>query len=304
MLCGVCFLVFCSFFLFLLGLGQIIWGDRFLVEERLRGLQEQKESRMIREELQKPLWERLGKPIWKKLVQVIGTKMTAGWSSSLQHRLVAAGFPLGLEPGEFAVIQFFASLLVGGAFLSYGLLAGWDYLRVAVLAGTGLVFGYLFPQVYLNVRISKRQRQVLKDLPDLLDLLTISVQAGLGFDMAMVKVTERFKGVLGEEFKRVLQEIKMGKPRRDALKDMANRIAVEDFSSFVSALTQADQLGVSIADILHLQSQQIRRKRRQRAQEQAMQAPVKMLFPLVFFIFPAIFVVLLGPALIQIMQSF
>jgi len=271
---------------------------------RLRELQGQKESKTIREELQEPLWQRLGRPIWKKLVQVVGKKMAIGRSTSLQHRLTAAGFPFGLEPGEFAVIQFFASLFVGGAFLGYGLLTGLEYLKAVVLAGTGLVLGYLFPQVYLNIRISKRQRQVLKDLPDLLDLLTISVQAGLGFDMAMVKVTERFKGVLGEEFKRVLQEIKMGKPRRDALKDMADRIKVEDFTSFVSALTQADQLGVSIANILQIQSQQIRRKRRQRAQEQAMQAPVKMLFPLVFFIFPAIFVVLLGPALLQIMRSF
>ena len=142
-----------------------------------------------------------------------------------------------------------------------------------------------------------------RSLPDVLDLLTISVEAGLGFDAAVLRVTEKLGGVLGEEFSRVLQETKMGKSRREALRDMAARVGVDDVSSFVNAVIQAEQLGVSIGSVLRLQSQAMRVKRRQRAEEAALQAPVKMLFPLIFFIFPGLFVVLLGPAVIQIMET-
>jgi len=133
--------------------------------------------------------------------------------------------------------------------------------------------------------------------------LTVSVEAGLGFELALVKVTERCPGVLSQELGRVIQEMKLGRSRREALQDMAERIGAEDLSAFVTSLIQADQLGVGIGNILRVQSGEMRRKRRQRAEEQAMKAPVKMLIPLVLFIFPALFVVLLGPALIQIMKN-
>jgi tight adherence protein C len=151
----------------------------------------------------------------------------------------------------------------------------------------------------LHNRIKQRQLQIINSLPDILDLLTVSVEAGLGFDGALQKVTEKTKGLLAMEFNRLLQEIRMGKSRRDALRDLAERIRVEELSALVSSIIQADQLGVSIGNVLRLQSAQIRLQRRQRAEEKAMKAPIKMLIPLVLFIFPTIFLVLLGPAAIE-----
>jgi tight adherence protein C len=138
-------------------------------------------------------------------------------------------------------------------------------------------------------------------LPDVLDLLTVSVEAGLGFDQAVVKVIEKFKGPLAEEFHRTLQEVRMNKPRREALRALADRVGIDDLTAFIAALIQADQLGVSIAKVLRIQSDQMRIKRRQRAEEQAQKASIKMLFPLIFFIFPAMFIVLLGPAVLSMM---
>jgi len=160
--------------------------------------------------------------------------------------------------------------------------------------------GFYFPILSLNSRIRKRQESILKALPDALDLLVICVEAGLGFDMAMGRVYEKWDNELAIEFGRVLREIQLGKLRREALKDMANRMDVPDVNSFTAAIIQADQLGVSMAQILRVQADQMRTKRRQRAQEKAQQAPVKMMIPMVLLIFPSIWIVLLGPAALKI----
>jgi len=173
---------------------------------------------------------------------------------------------------------------------------------LATLVAGGLGF-YLLPTLWLSSRIGKRQTEIVKALPDALDLLTISVEAGLGFDAAMSKVAEKWENELSLAFSRVIQEIQMGKLRREALRDMADRMEVTDVSSFVAAIIQADQLGVSIAKVLRIQSEQMRIRRRQRAEEKAHQAPVKMLFPMAFLIFPALFIVLLGPAVLVVMKS-
>ncbi len=156
----------------------------------------------------------------------------------------------------------------------------------------------------LGSKIKKRQKEIIKSLPDALDLLTICVEAGLGFDAAMAKVSEKWDNELCVAFRRVIQELQLGKLRREALRDMANRMDVPDVSTFVAAIIQADQLGVSIARVLRIQSDQMRMRRRQRAEELARQAPIKMLPAIAFLIFPAIFIVLLGPAVIQVIQMF
>jgi len=152
----------------------------------------------------------------------------------------------------------------------------------------------------LEQKIARRKANLMHELPDVLDLLTVSVEAGLGFDGALIKLSEKMKGDMVDEFTRMLQEMRIGVPRREALRSLAKRCNTQDVTLFTGALIQADQLGVSIAKVLRIQSVEMRDKRRQRAEEQAMKAPVKMLFPLVFFIFPAILIVLLGPALLQI----
>jgi tight adherence protein C len=157
--------------------------------------------------------------------------------------------------------------------------------------------------MWLSSKIKRRQDNIWKALPDALDLLTICVEAGLGFDMAMGKVYEKWENELAIAFGRVLREIQLGKLRREALRDMAARMDVPDVTAFVAAIIQADQLGVSMAKLLRVQSDQMRTKRRQRAQEKAHQAPVKMMLPMVFLIFPSLWIVLLGPSAIILFGS-
>ena len=166
------------------------------------------------------------------------------------------------------------------------------------------IIGYIYPDYWLKAKLKRRHEEIVRTLPDILDLVMVSIEAGLGLDAAIMKVVEKQKGILAQEFNIVLQEIKVGKQRRDALRDMAKKNNVEDLSNVIAALVQADQLGISMGSVLRNQSIQIRDKRKQRAQEQAQKAPVKIMIPLVFFIFPSIFIVILGPAFIQIINIF
>jgi tight adherence protein C len=169
-----------------------------------------------------------------------------------------------------------------------------------LLAVGGLALGFFIPDYWLTWRIRKRQKDILLAIPDSLDLLTISVKAGLGFDAALGKVVEKTTGPLSDEFRRSLAEVRIGKPRRDALREMVARVQVPALASFIGAIIQAEQLGVAIARVLEVQSEQLRIERRQRAEEMAAKAPIKMLFPLIGCIFPSMFIVILGPALILI----
>ena len=170
-------------------------------------------------------------------------------------------------------------------------------------ASIGLMFGYTIPEFWLGGRVKKRQHAILLQIPDTLDLLTISVRAGLGFDAALGKVVEKMEGPLVDEFRRALAEVRVGKARREALRDIVPRTEVPPLTNFIGAIIQAEQLGVSISKVLQVQSEQLRIERRQRAEEQAAKAPIKMLFPLVGCIFPSLFIVILGPAIILIMQN-
>jgi len=187
-------------------------------------------------------------------------------------------------------------------FLAFGVFGG-DLIQGVLLGLVGLGIGYLAPEFWLGGRVKRRQKGILLQIPDALDLLTISVRAGLGFDAALGKVVEKMKGPLVDEFRRALAEVRVGKARREALRDMIPRTEVQPLTNFIGAIIQAEQLGVSISKVLQVQSEQLRIERRQRAEEQAAQAPIKMLFPLVGCIFPSLFVVILGPALILIMQN-
>jgi tight adherence protein C len=172
-----------------------------------------------------------------------------------------------------------------------------------ILAVVGLLLGYTLPEFWLGRRVSSRQKAILRMIPDTLDLLTISVRAGLGFDAALAKVVEKLPGPLTDEFRRALAEVRVGKARRDALRDMIPRTNVQPLSNFIGAIIQAEQLGVSISKVLQVQSEQLRIERRQRAEEAAAKAPIKMLLPLVGCIFPSLFIVILGPAMISIMVT-
>ena len=217
------------------------------------------------------------------------------------HMLELAGNPRNMSAANFSVIRAVAA--VAGIALAFMLTRNTPgSARILYVLGGG-VAGFFLPIMLLRSTIDRRKQAIVKKLPDALDLMTICVDAGLTFNAAMQKVDEKWDDALASEFGRVIYEMQLGKSRRQALKDMVDRMDVPDVSSFIAAVLQADQLGVGIGKVLRIQSEQMRIKRRQRAQEKAQQAPVKMLFPMVFLIFPSIFVVLLGPAAFQFMQS-
>ena len=188
-------------------------------------------------------------------------------------------------------------------FLLFGLLLGSGLLQGVLFGVLGLGIGYILPEFWLSGRVKKRQKPIIMQIPDALDLLTISVRAGLGFDAALGKVVEKMKGPLIDEFRRALAEVRVGKIRREALRDIVARTEVVPLTNFIGAIIQAEQLGVSISKVLQVQSEQLRIERRQRAEEQAAKAPIKMLFPLVGCIFPSLFIVILGPAIILIIGN-
>jgi tight adherence protein C len=255
-------------------------------------------------ELSQPFSQRIIKPILDGIAQLLGRLAPQRNIEETRRKLELAGRPYGWGPTEFLGVRGLAGILLAAMIFLLLTLTGQylpkRFLATAVAGGLGF---YVLPTLWLSSQIRRRQTEIVKALPDALDLLTISVEAGLGFDAALSKVAEKWDNELSLAFNRVIQEIRMGKLRREALRDMSDRMEVSDVSSFVAAIIQADQLGVSIAKVLRIQSEQMRIRRRQRAEEKAHQAPVKMLFPMVFLIFPALFIVLLGPAVLVVMKS-
>lgn len=261
------------------------------------------QGEMMAAEDSRPLRERMLRPILHHVANHLSRWTSKGKREQMSAKLSAAGISNQWEETEWKALQYSLSVLLSLLFFAIFTLLNVGLLTSLEMGVIGFLLGYVFPTSWLNVKAKQRQKEIEHTLPDVLDLLTVSVEAGLGFDAALLKVVEKQKGALAEEFLRVLQEIKMGRPRRDSLRDLAKRNKpVEDLSNFVASLVQADQLGISIGGVLRNQAKQIRQKQRQRAEEKAQKAPVKMMIPLVFFIFPTIFIIILGPAVIQIID--
>jgi tight adherence protein C len=254
-------------------------------------------------ELQQPFVERTLRPLVARLSRMGSRLGGASSTDQAEKRLAMAGNPGDLRVADWMGVKLLVGIAVGAImFLVFGLLA-LGIVSGIVFGVVGVGIGYLLPEFWLGGRIKSRQKIILKMIPDTLDLLTISVRAGLGFDAALAKVVEKLPGPLTDEFRRALAEVRVGKARRDALRDMVPRTNVQPLSNFIGAIIQAEQLGVSISKVLQIQSEQLRIERRQRAEEMAAKAPIKMLFPLVGCIFPALFIVILGPALISIVKT-
>lgn len=225
----------------------------------------------------------------------------SGIAGKLQHRLDLAGNPSAWTPDRVLAAKGVGLFSLGGLGALYGLSfsLGWTIVGTAV----GAVFGFFLPDLLLYNSGSKRQEKIRKALPDALDMLTVCVEAGLGFDAALAQVARNTKGPLAADFARVLQEMQIGKSRTQALHALADRTTVPELRAFVSALVQASELGIAMAMVLREQAKELRIRRRQRAEEKAQKVPVKILFPLIFCIFPAMFVVIIGPAAISIAQN-
>ena len=257
----------------------------------------------LREEaLAKSFAERAVAPVFIGIGKWLNRFTPVGWLEKTQHRIVLAGSPGNLDANAWAVIK--AISITVAAVVFFLVRPGMDVqttLIALVLLG---VLGFFGPDAWLTRRIDDRRKAMLRALPDVLDLLVISVEAGLGFDSALARVVGTVPGPLSEEFFRMLQETRVGVSRREAMRHLTERTDVEELRSFLLAMMQAEAFGVSIAQVLRVQADEMRVKRRQRAQEKAFAAPVKLVFPLVFCIFPALFVVLLGPAAISIFETF
>ncbi len=266
------------------------------LEERLATFTEGRLS-LEELELQLPFRERVLAPAFKSVLNLLGKTSPKKNADKIKHNLEMAGNPNGLTSAMFVGIRI---LLLVVLFVIFYVVTTTGHLPLInrllyTMLGGGM--GYTLPGIWLGQKIKKRKKGILKSMPDALDLLTISVEAGLGFDLALQRVADKWDNELSREFTRALSDTRLGLPRRDALRAMAQRCGVDELSSFVGAIVQAEQLGVSIGKILKVQSEQMRIRRRQRAEELAHQAPVKMLFPMAFLIFPALLVVVLGPAL-------
>ena len=274
-------------------------------EMRLRALDAMTQNRTdLDEELSLPFSQRILSPLSGSVATRLARLTPRSIREMVGEKLAAAGGLQGMGANEFLLLILFLSFALPLITAMLAMIASAPVHQVVGFSLYAFALGLYLPFFILNRKIKSRRRSMVRDLPDVLDLLTVSVEAGLGFDGALHKLSEKMKGALVEEFSRLLNEIRVGVPRRNALVAMAGRCNLEDVSVFTTSLVQADQLGVGIGNVLRVQSAAMREKRRQRAQAAAMKAPVKMLLPLVMFIFPTIFVILLGPAVIQLIASF
>src|SRR5438128_3142684 len=255
-------------------------------------------------EMSLPFFERAVRPILDGFGGYLSKRAQAGSQQALQEKLNLAGRPSGLTAQGFLALRLLSLVLLGCIGLAVALLLGLDMplWLIGPFGGAGL--GYLLPESIVSRRIRKRKKGILLSLPSALDLLTISVEAGLSFDAALTRVAEKYKNPLTQEVTQMLNEIRLGRPRLEALDDLSRRCKVDELSTFVQAIIQSEQLGVGVANVLRIQSEEIRRRRRQRAEEQGQKAPLKMLFPMVGCIFPTLFIVLLGPAIIEVAHQF
>ncbi|HEY7477831.1 MAG TPA: type II secretion system F family protein [Actinomycetota bacterium] len=256
------------------------------------------------QEMQENFGTRVLVPILSRAGRVARRITPLDTRDRIARKLILAGSPVGWDAER--VLAFKVIGAIGGFVLSLVIMQLFDLSALLQLVVIGLltVVGFIAPDAILNNRVEERQREILRTLSDTLDLLTISVEAGLSLNAAIAQVVRNVPGVLSAEFARMLQEIQLGVPRSEAFRNLAERTDVEELNAFALAMIQADVFGVSISSVLRTQAQQLRIKRRQAIEARAQQTPVKIVFPLVLCILPALFVVIVGPGAIRIFQAF
>ncbi len=253
-------------------------------------------------DLEVPFAERVLRPGFEGIAQALSSILPQSVLADIQKQLVMSGEPMKLNNFVTFWGVTFVSLL-GVSLMMFVALPSNLILQKLLFVVMFSALGWMFPRMWLKGKVKARQKQVIRALPDAMDLITTCVEAGLGLDAALARVAEKSEGPLAAELSRMLRDVAMGKLRREAMVELDERIGVEELSSFINSVIQAEQLGVGIAQVLRVQSDQLRTRRRQKAEQSAHEAPIKMLFPLVLFIFPAFLGVILGPAAIRIADA-
>lgn len=255
-------------------------------------------------ELAQPFGQRVLRPMLRRVVRLFSWVLPNRRIEGLRHRLQLAGSPSGITAADFIGLKGWTTLILAGVFVGYIYLIGGQLDLLMLLLGIVFIgIGFVLPDIWLSRQISRRQLELTNALPDALDMVTIGVEAGLSFEQAVAEVIGRWDHDLAREFRRVLHEIGIGRSRREALEHLSERTGVADIVSFVTAVNHAEELGTSLARVLNVQSQELRIRRRQRAQESANKVPIKILFPMVFLIFPAMFAVILGPGVPRLLSA-
>jgi tight adherence protein C len=290
--------IICAIVLVVTGVRKSATQEEDPLAERLAEYSQRGEAVSLEEiELSQPFTVRVVMPLMRRLGEISSRFTPQRVLEQARQKLELAGNPGRMDASTFLVLRFVAAVLFGGLIFLLSLFSkqfSTPTKLLMVLVFT--VLGYFFPDLWIRSKINSRQKQVRKAMPDALDLLTICVEAGLGFDAAMSKVNEKWDNELSLAFGRVIREIQLGKLRRDALRGMAERLGLPEMTSFVAAVIQSEMLGVSMAKVLRIQSDQMRIKRRQHAEEEAHKAPIKMIFPMGLLIFPSLMIILLTPA--------
>jgi tight adherence protein C len=272
-----------------------------MVRQRLSVYGGEKPLTLEEVELQRPFSERFLRPAIERLGSVMSRSTPQKARQNLLNRLELAGRPGNLTPEDFAAVRIVAAVVMAAVGLLIGLLLH-SPIYLAISMAAGVILGFYLPVLWLKQKVDARRTEIQKGLPDAMDLLVIAVDAGLGFDAALARVTDKYKNALSDEFAKVLREVSLGRPRLEAMDEMGRSSGVDDLHNFIQAIIQSEQFGTGIGKILRIQADEMRRKRRQRAQEKAAQATLKMLLPMVGCIFPTLWIVLLGPAALILLQ--
>jgi tight adherence protein C len=274
------------------------------IQARLKDIGEREVPMTLEEiELSQGFYDRIILPFFNRIGQIASRFTPQATLQTARRKLEMAGNPMRMDPAFFLAMRSVIAVLFGGVLIFVFVMSKRNWAQGLALTAAFTVLGFYFPDLWLSSRIKRRQKGVFRAMPDALDLLTICVEAGLGFDAAMAKIYEKWPNDLGMAFGRVVREIQLGKLRREALRDMADRLGIPEMTSFVAAVIQSEQLGVSMAQVLRIQSDQMRVKRRQLAEEEAHKAPIKMLLPMAGLIFPALCIVIMVPAALRLINS-
>ncbi|TMC54877.1 MAG: type II secretion system F family protein [Chloroflexi bacterium] len=272
-----------------------------MVQQRLSVYGGEKPLTVEEIELQRPFSERVLRPAIEKLGSLLSRSTPQKARLDLLNKLELAGRPGNLTPEDFAAVRLVAAAILAAVGFLVGLLLG-SPLYLVISAALGAILGFYFPVLWLKQKVDGRRAEIQKGLPDALDLLVICVDAGLGFDASLARVTDKYRNALSDLLSKALREVSLGRPRLEALDEMGRNSGVEDLHNFMQAVIQSEQFGTGIGKILRIQADEMRRKRRQRAQERGAQATLKMMLPMVGCIFPTLWIVLLGPAVLILMR--